>query len=107
MGYRQGDIVEFTIDGGKGHEQIGARPCVVVSNDNFNTLTGFTMIVPATSTVKDYPTRVHTTDDCYLKGDILTDQIRSLDLKARKAVYKGHLDEKTLSEVINLVRLSF
>lgn len=78
------------------------RPCVVVSpkelNDNLNTV----IIIPITSTLRNYPYRVR----CILNnksGEIITDQIRSIDksrIKSKMSVLAEQEIEK-LREILN------
>jgi mRNA interferase MazF len=54
------------------------RPCVVVSPNELNQFLRTVIIVPITSTVKNYPWRA----DCLVadrKGAIATDQIKAVD----------------------------
>jgi len=67
-----------TLDPTQGSEIAKTRPCVVVSpnelNDNLNTV----VIVPLTSTLRNYPFRVQ----CVVagrKGELAIDQIRTVD----------------------------
>jgi mRNA interferase MazF len=69
------------------------RPCLVVSPDEANRNLNTVIIVPLTSTLKPYPTRV----DCQFmgkKGQLAADQIRSVD-KSRLAKKLGTIDEET------------
>ena len=68
----------FSLDPTKGSEIAKTRPCVVVSprelNDHLNTV----VIVPLTSTLRNYPFRVQ----CVVaekKGELAIDQIRTVD----------------------------
>ena len=36
MSYKQGDIVFTNLDPVRGHEQAGDRPCLIISNDDYN-----------------------------------------------------------------------
>jgi len=73
------------------------RPCLVVSPDESNRYLNTVIIVPLTSTVKPYPTRI----DCQFmgkRGQLATDQIRSID-KSRLEKKLGILDEGTCEKI--------
>ena len=69
------------------------RPCVVVSpneaNQHLNTVT----VVPLTSSIRTYPTRVAIRFQ-NKKGEMAIDQVRSID-KSRLVGKLGQLDQKT------------
>jgi mRNA interferase MazF len=55
---KQYDIHWISLDPAKGSEMIKTRPCVIVSPDELNKFLRTTVIVPITSTIKNYPWRV-------------------------------------------------
>jgi len=74
-----------------GSEMSKSRPCLVVSPDESNKFLNTVTVVPLTSTIKNYPTRVN----CFFEeksGQLAIDQIRSID-KARLIKKLGILDE--------------
>ena len=69
------------------------RPCLIVSPNEVNKFLNTVIIVPLTSTLKPYPTRL----DCKFKGkqgQLVIDQIRSID-KARLILKLGVMDTDT------------
>jgi len=69
------------------------RPCLIVSPDETNKYLNTVVVVPLTSTLKPYPTRI----DCHFqekKGQLAIDQIRCLD-KTRLGKKMGELDNET------------
>ncbi len=69
------------------------RPCVIVSPDESNKYLQSVIVVPLTSTIRNYPTRIN----CFFdgkSGQLATDQIRSID-KIRLLRKLGELDEAT------------
>jgi mRNA interferase MazF len=73
------------------------RPCLVVSPDEANRNLNTVIIVPLTSTLRPYPTRV----GCQFmgkRGQLATDQIRSID-KSRLSKKMGALDEETSQKI--------
>jgi mRNA interferase MazF len=66
------------LDPVQGGEMAKTRPCVVVSPADLNTWLGTVIVAPVTSTLRNYPYRIH----CTLQGrdgEIAADQIRTVD----------------------------
>lgn len=97
---RRGDVVWLTFDPQAGHEQAGRRPAFVVSPEAYNRKTGLFIACPITSRVKGYPFEVPLPTGSTVSGVILSDQIKSLDWKARRAEFASGTDEATLDEVV-------
>lgn len=56
---RAGEVWDMRLDPIVGHEHGGIRPCLVVSNDDFNaTRHGLCLIVPMTGTFRSIPTHL-------------------------------------------------
>ena len=62
----------------QGAEINKSRPCMVVSPDEANKFLHTIIIVPLTSTLRDYPTRVNCTFQDK-SGQLAIDQIRAVD----------------------------
>jgi mRNA interferase MazF len=97
---RRGDVVWLTFDPQAGHEQAGRRPAFVVSPEAYNRKTGLFIACPVTSRVKGYPFEVPLPSGSTVSGVILSDQIKSLDWKARRAEFASATDDATLDEVV-------
>jgi mRNA interferase MazF len=95
----EGDIVWLEFDPQAGHEQAGLRPAVVLSRKAYNRKTGLAICCPITSRVKGYPFEV-IVNGRKIKGVVLSDQVKSLDWKARRAKLIEKLGEEALSEVV-------
>ncbi len=80
----RGDLVWLDFDPQAGHEQAGRRPAIVLSEADFNDLTGFALVCPITNQVKEHPFEVPLPEGFLFTGVILTDQLKSLDVKKRK-----------------------
>ena len=81
------------------------RPCIVVSPDEANRYLNTVIIVPLTSTVKPYPTRVN----CTFKGkegQLAADQLRCID-KVRLKSKMGEMDEDTCIELCKILVETF
>jgi mRNA interferase MazF len=77
------DIILLDFDPQSGHEIKKKRPALVISNDAFNKLTGLAMVCPITSTHRDIPLHVSLDTQTNTHGDILCEQVKSLDYRAR------------------------
>jgi len=95
----QGDIVWLEFEPQAGHEQAGHRPAVVLSRKAYNRKTGLAIFCPITSRVKGYPFEVNV-DGKKIRGAVLSDQVKSLDWKARRARLIEKLDDEALAEVV-------
>ena len=83
-----GDIVWLAFDPQAGHEQAGHRPALVMSPASYNGKTGFMVCCPMSTRIKGHPFEVVTAVegvDCA----VLSDQVKSLDWKVRKAKRKA------------------
>jgi len=101
----RGDAVWLNFDPGSGHEQAGHRPAVVISPKSYNQKVGLALFCPVTSQVKQYPFEVQIPKGSKLKGVILSDQIKSLDWRARQASLIVKLPIDVVAEVISKVKL--
>jgi mRNA interferase MazF len=95
-----GDVVWITMNPQAGHEQAGRRPAVVLSPKIYNSKTGLAILCPVTSQVKGYPFEVLLPDGLPVAGAILSDQVKSLDWRARKAELICLLPDEVSSEVL-------
>lgn len=94
------DIIWIMFNPQAGHEQAGHRPALVLSPKAYNTKVGLALLCPITSQVKGYPFEVLIPEKLKVKGAILSDQVKSLDWKARKAKFMCKLPTETFNEVI-------
>lgn len=92
-----GDVVWLDFDPQAGHEQAGRRPALVISPASYNSRTGLMLCCPLTTQIKGYPFEVLIAG----KPDnvALSDQIKSLDWRVRRAEKKGKADPSELSDV--------
>jgi mRNA interferase MazF len=95
-----GDLVWITLNPQAGHEQAGRRPAVVLSPKSYNSKTGLAIFCPVTSQVKGYPFEVLLPEGMPISGAILSDQVKSLDWRARNAELICCLPDETISEVL-------
>jgi mRNA interferase MazF len=83
-----GDIVWLKFDPQAGHEQAGHRPALVMSPSSYNGKTGLMLCCPISTRIKGYPFEVLAEVDG-VSCAVLSDQVKSLDWKVRKARRKG------------------
>jgi mRNA interferase MazF len=96
----RGDIVWLTFTPQAGHEQAGRRPALVLSPKAYNGKVGLAIFCPVTSQIKGYPFEVEIPQGLAVSGVILSDQVKSLDWKARKAEFACKLPERSLTTVL-------
>lgn len=95
-----GDVVWITLNPQAGHEQAGRRPAVVLSPGNYNGKTGLAILCPITNQIKGYPFEVLIPAGLLVAGAVLSDQVKSLDWRARNAELICNLPTETISEVL-------
>ena len=100
---KQGAILWLDFDPQSGHEQIGRRPALVVSNNTFNSFSSLTMVCPITNRRKNYPFHVKLDKRTKTSGVVLCDQARILDIKIRNYEYIESIPDDILAEVIDII----
>lgn len=93
-----GDIVWLQFDPQAGHEQSGHRPALVLSPAIYNSKTDLMLCCPLSTRIKGHPFEVA----LEINGEqsvVLSDQVKSLDWKVRKARRKGHASATVMGEV--------
>lgn len=103
----RGDIVWLQFDPQAGHEQAGRRPVLVVSPKAYNQKVGLALLCPITSRVKGYPFEVVLPAGLPVSGAILSDQLKSLDWRVRRArrmcVAPRDVVEEVLAKILALL----
>ena len=95
----RGHVVWLAFSPQAGHEQAGHRPALVLSPQSYNDRTGLALFCPITSRVKGYPFEVALPPENDVTGVVLSDQIRSLDWRARQARFATTAPPQVVSEV--------
>lgn len=96
----RGDAVWLTFDPQAGHEQAGVRPAVVLSPRAYNERSSLILVVPVTRQIKGYPFEVVLPAGLPIAGAVLSDQIKSVDWRARDARLICSLPENVMKEVL-------
>jgi len=97
---RCGDVVWISLNPQAGHEQAGRRPAVVLSPQSYNSKVGLAILCPITSQPKGYPFEVFLPAGLPVTGAILSDQVKSLDWRARHAELICTLPTEIISEAL-------
>ena len=99
----KGDVVWINLDPQAGHEQSGRRPAIILSSLAYNEKIGLAVLCPITSRAKGYPFEVVIPPGLVVSGVVLSDQVKSVDWKARNAVFICQIPDSTKLEVVRLV----
>ena len=93
----RGDIVWLNFTPQAGHEQMGTRPALVLSPEQYNKKTGLAICCPITSSVKGYPFEVAVSGK-KINGAILSDHLKNLDWKVRKVKFIEKASKKVIEQ---------
>lgn len=96
----RGDAVWITLDPQAGHEQAGRRPALVLSPAAYNGRVGLALLCPITTQAKGYPFEVPLPEGLPITGVVGSDQVKSLDWRARRASRIGVVPEEVVAEVV-------
>ena len=83
----RGDLVWLEFTPQAGSEQRGRRPALVLSPKAYNGKVGLALFCPITTRIKGYPFEVKLPDVYVVSGVVLSDQLKSLDWRSRKAKF--------------------
>ena len=83
-----------------GHEQAGRRPVLVLSPATYNARTSLALLCPITTQVKGYPFEVSLPEGLPVRGVVLSDQLKSLDWRARQAEWICRIPRETVMAVL-------
>ena len=100
---KQGDIILVDFDPTKGREQAGYRPAVIISQTAYNKKRDLVFICPITSSTKPLRFRVLLDERTQTQGDIICEQVRVIDLLARKCKVVERLPKDLFEQVLEAV----
>ena len=95
----RGDMVWLEFTPQAGSEQRGRRPALVISPKAYNGKVGLALFCPITSKIKGYPFEVLLPDGYSVGGVILSDQLKSLDWRTRKAKFIERISSDLMAMV--------
>ena len=96
----RGDVVWLDFQPQAGHEQTGRRPAVVLSPRSYNGKVGLALLCPITTRLKGYPFEVAVPADCGVTGVVLSDHVKNLDWRARRAEFICRLPAPIIADVL-------
>jgi mRNA interferase MazF len=95
-----GDLIWLTFDPQAGREQAGRRPALVLSPAAYNEKTNLALVCPISTRVKGYPFEVPLPEGLPISGVVLSDHLKSLDWKQRKAEFVARAPAEVVSDVL-------
>jgi mRNA interferase MazF len=95
-----GDIVWLTFEPQAGREQAGRRPALILSPQSYNGRVGLAIACPITSQVKGFPFEVPLPPGLPVHGVVLSDHVKSLDWRARRAEFLGTVPGEVMDHVL-------
>lgn len=101
----RGDAVWLDFNPQTGHEQAGRRPAVVISPQDYNRKVGLALFCPITNQAKGYPFEAAIPKGAKVSGVVLSDQLKSLDWRARNIVFIGKLPTSLIEEVLKKLKI--
>ena len=103
--YKKWDIILVDLNPVKGSEIAKIRPCLIISPNAVNEALNTLIVVPLTSTIKNYPTRI-SINHKGKSGSLAFDQIKTID-KSRIVKKDGELDKNFRESVNTLLQIMF
>ncbi len=92
------EVVWLEFDPQAGHEQAGHRPALVISPASYNGKSGLMVCCPISTKIKGHPFEVLTQVDG-VDCVVLSDQVKSLDWKVRRAKRKAEVNTDVMLHV--------
>lgn len=83
----RGDVVWIDFDPQSGREQAGRRSALVLTPARYNRLVGLLIACPVTKQAKGYPFESALPAGAPVLGVVLSDHVRSLDWRTRRAEF--------------------
>lgn len=105
---RKGEVWLVNFNPGRGSEQKGVRPALVIQNDTGNIYAGTTIVAAVTTRIKEYPVTVVVPGGeggLRQKSMVNLAQLLTVD-KARLQKRLGSLGESTMQQVDEAIRVS-
>jgi len=97
--HQPGDLILVELGPVRGPEQDGRRPALIVSEALMNAATRRVIICAITSHIEPWPTKVMLPIGLAVRVAVLTDQVRSIDHRARILRRLGVAPAAVLAEV--------
>lgn len=94
-----GELIWVDFGPAFGHEQQGRRPALVISDTAYNQQSSFIIVCPVTSNPKPWPFKVALAERTPIAGQILVDQMKSIDKRRAVSPPIGKIGDETLQDV--------
>ena len=94
-----GDLVWLDFIPQAGHEQAGRRPALVLSPRAYNAKTSLAIVCPITNHAKGYPFEVALPSGGKIGGVVLSDRVKNLEWRKRRAMKAGKAQPSVLRAV--------
>lgn len=98
---KRGEVWSVILNPTKGSEQQGVRPAVIISPDSMNSSLDTKVIIPLTTSIKEWPSRVLTEFNSS-KGQAMCEQIRTVSSK-RLQKKLGTLSDGEIVEILSTI----
>lgn len=105
--FRQGQVVKTNLNPTRGHEQKGMRPVLIISNNEYNRLTGLVKVVPITTKLKDFPMHLDLPENLDVEGQVLLEHERTLDLASRGFELIDEVPKEFLDKVLSIIKMTY
>lgn len=102
----QGDIIFVDLNPTKGHEQKGHRPCIVLTK-KISYLNYMYGVAPITSKAKPFPLHIPLPENLTIKGEVLLEQHRMLDLETRNFSFVEKAPKELIEECSAKIKLLY
>ena len=102
----QGDIIKINLDPKKGHEQAGYRPYICLSNKLISDYANIAIFAPISNTKRKYPLYIPL-QKTKTTGNILLDQLVTIDYNARDFRYVETVSSALLKQLLSIVVMIF
>lgn len=98
---KRGEVWQVVLNPTKGSEQQGLRPAVIVSPDSMNNSIDTKVIIPLTTKINSWPSRVKIEFQSK-EGQAMCEQIRTISSK-RFMKNLGRIDDSELIEIMSTI----
>lgn len=105
--YKQGEIYFFNLNPAKGNEERKTRPCIIVSNNEYNTFFNTVIVIPISSAKKYAKELKYKKSPLFVPisqkrvhGTALLQHLRSIDPRLRLiGSIKGKLKQEEINDI--------
>ncbi|AMB94940.1 growth inhibitor PemK [Aerococcus sp. HMSC23C02] len=100
---RQGDIFYVNFNPSIGHEQRSSRPAIVLSHDLIFKTSRMAIVAPISTTKRNYPAYYELQETEHIKGKVLLDQSKALDLYHRQVSQADFIERAKPNEFKGII----